>query len=139
MKTAENIVRALATTDEPYDTGLGHCRLCGAFRHPAYPEDIKEHAAECPYRMAREWVEGHEQKPPPTAWRAVEQQTRVEKQEPKTIIGTASPAESAVDAVIADLQGRRGLRHEWDGIDKDVRSEIRATWIDIINQHQGIP
>lgn len=39
------------------------------------------------------------------------------------------PVKSAgrvVDAVLADLLDRRGFRQTWDGIDVDIRQEIRA-------------
>ena len=38
-------------------------------------------------------------------------------------------AERAVDAIIKDLCGRRGLRQEWEGVDEDIRAEIREAWI----------
>ena len=41
-------------------------------------------------------------------------------------------AELIVDAIIHDLSGRRGLRHEWDQIDEDVQTEIRDQWIAIV-------
>lgn len=33
-----------------------------------------------------------------------------------------------VEAIVCDLSDRRGLRHEWEGIDDDVREEIKAEW-----------
>lgn len=38
-------------------------------------------------------------------------------------------AARAVDAIITDLSDRRGLRHEWDQIDDDIKREIRHAWI----------
>lgn len=38
-------------------------------------------------------------------------------------------AETIVDAIIADLSGRKGLGDEWDVIDDEIRAEIRAEWI----------
>lgn len=32
--------------------------------------------------------------------------------------------------IIADLSDRRGLRHEWDQIDAEVRREIATKWRD---------
>jgi hypothetical protein len=34
----------------------------------------------------------------------------------------------AVEAIIADLNDRRGLKHEWRQIDSDVQDEIRYVW-----------
>lgn len=33
----------------------------------------------------------------------------------------------AVSTVLTDLLDRRGIRHAWDGIDDDIRDEIRTT------------
>lgn len=41
-------------------------------------------------------------------------------------------AEIAVDEIIKDLSDRRGLRHEWDQIDDDIKKEIRDKWIKIV-------
>ena len=60
MKTAEEIVRALAACDEPLEEGYDTCAMseCGALRVDHGPErPIEEHRPNCPYRMAREWVE----------------------------------------------------------------------------------
>jgi hypothetical protein len=37
-------------------------------------------------------------------------------------------AREAVDAILADLCDRRGLRHEWDGIDPDTQKHIGEVW-----------
>jgi hypothetical protein len=37
-----------------------------------------------------------------------------------------------VTEIIDDLCDRSGLQNEWDGIDEDIQSEIRETWIKII-------
>lgn len=37
-------------------------------------------------------------------------------------------ARAIVEAIIDDLTGRRGLRHEWDNIDDDIQEEIRKAW-----------
>jgi len=37
-------------------------------------------------------------------------------------------ARRIVRAIIRDLSDRRGLRHEWDQIDDEIRAEIRAEW-----------
>lgn len=41
-------------------------------------------------------------------------------------------ARRAVDAIVEDLSDRRGLRQEWEGIDREIRTEIRKVWIDIV-------
>lgn len=43
-------------------------------------------------------------------------------------------AERAVDAIIDDLSDRRGLRQEWEQIDRDIRKEIRAEWIKLVEK-----
>jgi len=43
-----------------------------------------------------------------------------------------------VNAILHDLTGRRGLRHEWDGIDDDIQQEIRDTWATIVRKELGI-
>lgn len=45
-----------------------------------------------------------------------------------------TPAELAVDAIIEDLSDRRGLRQEWEQIDRDIRKEIRAEWIKLVEK-----
>lgn len=40
-------------------------------------------------------------------------------------------ANEIIDGIIADLSDRRGLRQEWEGIDEDIRLEIRETWTSI--------
>jgi len=42
-----------------------------------------------------------------------------------------------VDALIEDLEGRRGLGDEWDMLDEDIQEEIRERWIDIISARVG--
>ena len=43
-------------------------------------------------------------------------------------------ASTTVDAIIADIRDRKGLKQEWNAIDADIQDEIRTTWIAIINQ-----
>jgi len=43
-------------------------------------------------------------------------------------------AKEIVDRILDDLTDRRGLRHEWDLIDEDIKNEIRTSWFDIINE-----
>ena len=43
-------------------------------------------------------------------------------------------ADQIVKALLADLAGRQGLGDEWDGIDRDIQKEIRATWRRIVLQ-----
>lgn len=38
-------------------------------------------------------------------------------------------AERIVDAILVDMQDRRGLGHEWFQIEADIRDEIREAWI----------
>lgn len=33
--------------------------------------------------------------------------------------------------IVADLRDRRGIRHEWDQVDDDIKEEILQTLIDI--------
>lgn len=42
--------------------------------------------------------------------------------------------ELAVYRIISDLKDRRGLRHEWDQIDDDIKTEIRKEWIKIVER-----
>ncbi len=37
-------------------------------------------------------------------------------------------ASSAVAKIVADLTNRRGLRQQWDSIDKDLKEEILEAW-----------
>lgn len=41
-------------------------------------------------------------------------------------------AELVVGTIISDLTDRRGLRHEWEQIDKNITDEIRQKWIAIV-------
>lgn len=43
-----------------------------------------------------------------------------------------------VEDLIKDLSDRGGLSHEWAGIDKDVRDEIKRTWREIILHGMGV-
>ena len=43
-------------------------------------------------------------------------------------------AQRAARGVIADLQDRRGIKHEFSEVDEDVRAEIVASLSDIIRQ-----
>lgn len=40
----------------------------------------------------------------------------------------SASADRLVDALIADISDRRGLKHEWARIDADAQAEIRCTW-----------
>lgn len=40
-----------------------------------------------------------------------------------------------VDDIIKDLCDRSGLQNEWEGIDEEVRGEIRQAWLCIIREH----
>ncbi len=37
-------------------------------------------------------------------------------------------AASIVSRIVADIAGRKGLRHQWNSIDDDIRDEIVAKW-----------
>lgn len=43
-----------------------------------------------------------------------------------------SKAKEIVNAIIADLTDRRGLRQEWEQIDSDIQEDIRQEWIEIV-------
>lgn len=45
---------------------------------------------------------------------------------------TADMASKIVESIVDDLTDRRGLRHEWDGIDEDIQKEIMETWATIV-------
>lgn len=42
-----------------------------------------------------------------------------------------------VEGIVRDLTGRMGLDGEWDQIDKETQSEIRAEWRGIVQKHLG--
>lgn len=44
-----------------------------------------------------------------------------------------------VEAIIADLNDRRGLRHEWDAIDEDIREVIAEKWTRIVSDGMSGP
>lgn len=50
--TPEDIVRALADSDEPIDGEYGYCTLC-------YGDELEDHLPTCPFRMAVKWVTEH--------------------------------------------------------------------------------
>jgi hypothetical protein len=37
-------------------------------------------------------------------------------------------AENIVRTILLDVTDRRGWRQEWDGFDRDIQREIKATW-----------
>lgn len=41
-------------------------------------------------------------------------------------------AKSVVEKILDDLTDRRGLRHEWERLDDDVKDEIRQKWEEIV-------
>jgi len=57
MKSADEIVRALAQRDPPTHTdGDGiHCGLCQALLEGAFDNDTEHHEPGCPWRMAVEY------------------------------------------------------------------------------------
>lgn len=42
-----------------------------------------------------------------------------------------------VEQIVDDLTGRKGLRHEWDQIDKATRNEIKICWANILIKASG--
>jgi hypothetical protein len=50
----------------------------------------------------------------------------------KAIEALRKDAERIVDAIINDLTDRSGIKHEWWGIDKKIREEIKQKWVDIV-------
>ena len=69
-----------------------------------------EHGAKCPFDASDEWGDSIGIDPPPaTDW-----------------------AHAAARGVLADLSDRRGIRHELDNFDEDVRAEIVQSIADII-------
>lgn len=48
-------------------------------------------------------------------------------------------ADRAVDMIISDLSGRRGLGDEWDNIDGTTQREIRSKWARIIRDIHAKP
>lgn len=50
-----------------------------------------------------------------------------------------SKAELIVDAIVRDLSDRRGLRHEWDKIDDDIKEEIIAVWCELTEEILDAP
>lgn len=44
-------------------------------------------------------------------------------------------ARAIADAIIEELNSRKGLRHSWDMIDYETRDEIRDAWAAIVAHH----
>lgn len=40
-----------------------------------------------------------------------------------------------VNAIIADIRDRRGLKNAWNSIDEDIQKEIREEWANIIRKN----
>ena len=69
-----------------------------------------EHGAEFPYDAGQDfWQDKIEIPPPPTDW-----------------------AHAAARGVLADLTDRRGIKHELEQVDYDVREELTQTMASII-------
>lgn len=47
---------------------------------------------------------------------------------------TTTLARKAANAIIADLNDRRGLKSEWRQINKPIQNEIRDVWTGIITR-----
>ncbi len=43
-------------------------------------------------------------------------------------------AKKAVEAIVSDLTGRRGLRQEWENIDPEIVADIKEVWADLIDR-----
>jgi hypothetical protein len=43
----------------------------------------------------------------------------------------------AVERIVRDIEGRKGLGNEWEEIDEDIRGEIMAEWMGIIVKECG--
>ena len=39
-----------------------------------------------------------------------------------------------IEEIIEDISDRRGLKNEWNGIDKDIQDEIKEVWFNIIKE-----
>lgn len=48
------------------------------------------------------------------------------------------PAERIVLFILRDLTDRKGIRQDWEGIDKDIREEIIDEWLGIARKEVGI-
>ncbi len=48
-------------------------------------------------------------------------------------------ADKAVEGIVRDLEGRRGLSDEWDQIDRDIQDDIKTGWRGIITLHMEEP
>lgn len=46
----------------------------------------------------------------------------------------SAKAERILDAVLRDILDRRGFRQTWDSVGKDVRAEMRATLLKIVEE-----
>lgn len=45
-----------------------------------------------------------------------------------------SPSKTILFHILDDFTDRRGLRHEWEGIDQDIKDEILEVWYKIIKE-----
>jgi hypothetical protein len=41
-------------------------------------------------------------------------------------------AKNAIRSILKDLSDRRGLKHQWEQIDQDIKEEIVAKWEQIV-------
>lgn len=46
--------------------------------------------------------------------------------------GEIQPERTPLEKIIWDLEGRRGLRQEWEQIDEEIQAEIAEEWTDIL-------
>jgi hypothetical protein len=45
---------------------------------------------------------------------------------------TPEQAITAVERIVRDITGRKGIGNEWEEIDGDVRGEIMVKWVEIL-------
>lgn len=45
---------------------------------------------------------------------------------------TNGQAKKIVEAIVDELSGRKGLRHEWEQIDPEIQDEIMQEWTKIV-------
>lgn len=51
---------------------------------------------------------------------------------PTKIMSNEQLSKNIVERIMWDFTDRRGLRQEWDAIDKDTKKEIIKTWENIV-------
>lgn len=51
----------------------------------------------------------------------------------KSAITYPDKARLAAGAIVSDICGRAGIKHEWNQIDPNIQGEIVETWVEIIS------